>query len=318
MTSALALLLAGGPARAASEHPGRLVEAAGVRLFVETEGSGPPLVLLPAGPGLDHAYFHPHLSALSPYATVVYLDPRGCGRSESRPAGEYTLEAMAADLEAVRRDLDVERINLLAHGLGVAVALRYAERQPRRIGRLVFVGASPRPGSLLDGAEVVEGMSEAMRSAVAAARANRYLSPDGRLRERLRIVSPLLFHRLTDRSFHNAFVERITTSADVYEALAPAPGAAVAPGVGAPGDGAAEALARLKAPLLIVAGRHDPTASVAEAEAVRDAVAGSRLVVLEESGSFPFVEQPVEFLKAVKGFLTGDASVGTRGAGGGI
>ncbi len=287
--------------------------AAGARVFVETEGSGPPLVLLPAGPGLDHAYFHPHLTSLAPYATVVYLDPRGCGRSESRPAADYTLEAMAADLEAVRRDLNAGTIDLMAHGLGQAVALRYADRHPERIGRLIFIGASPRPGSLLDSPGVVEGMSEAMRAAVAAARADRYLSPDGRLRERLRIVSPLLFHRLTDRSFHNAFVETITTSADVYEALGAALGRDEAPAGGAP-----DALSRLKAPLLIVAGRHDRTATVAEAEAVRDAAAGSRLVVLEDSGSFPFVEQPVEFLKAVKGFLTGDAKVGTRGAGGGI
>src|SRR2546425_1145450 len=83
-----------------------------------------------------------------------------------------------------------------------------------------------------------------------------------------------------------------------------------APPRGAPGVDLKAPLERLKAPVLVVAGRHDRAGTIAEAEAVRDAVPGARLRILEESGSFAFAEQPVEFTKEVRNFLSG--------AGGGI
>ena len=318
-------MIAAAPAFATEhpgDHPGRSMTVGAARLFVETEGSGPPLVLLPAGPGLDHGYFHPYLSALAPFARVIYLDPRGCGRSVlAGPAG-YSLDAMVADLEDVRREMGLETIDLLGHGMGEAVAALYAARHPERVGRLIFLGAALEVVSLPESPGLLSAATPGMREAIEALPGNRYLSEDGRMRERLRILAPLMFHRLTDRSFHNAFAERITTSAEAHDALAP--------GFAGPEPAAAlaAALGRLKAPVLIVAGRHDRTSSPEAAEAVRRAVPGARLVILEESGSFPFAEQPVDFLKAVKVFLTGDAKVGApagrvpgeggAGAGGGI
>lgn len=297
----------------AREHPGRLVDAGGARLFVEIEGKGPPLVLLPAGPGLDHGYFHPYLTALVPYATVVYLDPRGCGRSDARPPAEYGLDSMASDLEGIRRALGFETLDLLGHGLGQAVAALYADRHPERVRRLIFLGGSRRASSFLDSPGLVGAMTQEMKAALAAADSDRYLSDDGRMRERLRIAAPLLFHRLGDRSFQRAFVDQATTSAGVRAAMAEVLGK---------GAGSADldaALGRLRAPVLIVAGRYDPTAPPEEEGSLRDAIPGARLTILEESGAFPFAEQPVDFLKTVKEFLlTGPSGEGKAGAGGGI
>jgi pimeloyl-ACP methyl ester carboxylesterase len=295
------------PEPAAGGHPGRMITAPWGRLFVETEGSGPPLLLLPDGPGLDHAYFHPYLSSLAPDRTLVYLDPRGCGRSDAAPPEGGTLEGMVADVDTVRRALGYERLDLLAHGTGSAVAVLYAVGHPERVGRIVLVGPSLHPESLITSSRLTALMTPEMRAAVDAARRNRYLSEDGRLKERLRIVTPLLFHRLTDRGFHRAFVEPITVAAGTLR------------GTAEESPDLANPLARLGAPLLILAGRYDPLASVREAEAVRDAVRGARLQVMEESGTFPFVEQPVDFVKAVRAFLSGGESTGgAAGAGGGI
>ena len=300
-----ALLLALSAAAAAPrEHPGRLVQAGSLRLFVETEGGGPPLFVLPAGPGLDHAYFHPYLTSLSEQSTVVYLDPGGCGRSDPRPEGDYSLETMVEEVEGVRAALGLQTIDLLGHGLGQAVAVLYADRHPARVGRMIFLGASMRARGFLGAPGLKEAMSPQMRDALAEAKENRYLSADGRYREELRILAPLMFFRLTDRSFHNAFAERVTTAAAVREALETRLAA------GAPGADLKAPLGRLKAPVLVVAGRHDRAATVAEAETVRDAVPGARLRILEESGSFAFAEQPVDFTKEVRNFLSG--------AGGGI
>ena len=301
-----------GPASARG-HPGRLIEIGGARLFVETEGKGPALILLPAGPGLDHGYFHPYLTALAPYATVVYLDPRGCGRSDPRPPGEYRLDMMVSDIEGLRRALGFETINLLAHGLGQSVAILYADRHPEKVGRLILLGTSRNTSSFLDAPGVVRAMTPDMKAAIASADADRYLSEDGRMRERLRILAPLFFHRLTDRSFQKAFVDQATTSAGVREAMADSLRS------GAGSADVAAALGRLRAPVLIVTGRFDPSSTVAEGQALLEAIHGARLAILEESGTFPFAEEPVEFLKIVKAFLLGESAKEARaGAGGGI
>ncbi len=302
------------PASAAppERHPaGTLVTAGTIRLYIEKEGSGPPLVLLPAGPGLDHAYFHPYLSSLAPWRTVLYLDPRGCGRSELGRGEDLDLGAMVFDLEQVRRAFGFERLDLLGHGTGEAVAVLYADRHPDRVGRLIILGGAAHPGSFLDNPRLEAGTTPDMKTALMQAGADRYLSADGRLRERLRILAPLFFQRLTDRAFQRAFVDQITLSDEVRKLLAPR--------MGQDPQGFERALTRLTIPVLIVAGRFDPTATIEQAEALRAMIPTSRLAILDESGAFPFAEQPVEFLRLVREFL-GAMGEGAKvaGAGGGI
>jgi len=61
---------------------------------------------------------------LSEYRTVV-MDNRGTGDSDA-PEGPYTVEEMAADLEAVLDDAGIERTHLVGASLGGMIAQRYA------------------------------------------------------------------------------------------------------------------------------------------------------------------------------------------------
>lgn len=61
---------------------------------------------------------------LSEHRTVV-MDNRGTGDSEA-PEGPYTVEEMAADLEAVLDDAGIERTHLVGASLGGMIAQRYA------------------------------------------------------------------------------------------------------------------------------------------------------------------------------------------------
>src|ERR1700733_14324423 len=81
----------------------------GVRLFVDVEGLGlvpdgssmrekPTLILLHGGPGFDHSSFKPLFTRLANLAQVVYYDHRGHGRSDRRPAEEWTLDTFADDV----------------------------------------------------------------------------------------------------------------------------------------------------------------------------------------------------------------------------
>lgn len=95
----------------------------GVSLYYESDGSGPTVAFVEdAGYGAwlwgwQHA-------ALGPYERLVW-DLRGTGRSDT-PSGPYTVETLAADLEAVLSDHGARSAHLVGAGLGGMVALQYA------------------------------------------------------------------------------------------------------------------------------------------------------------------------------------------------
>ena len=61
----------------------------GASLYASSIGSGPILLALHGGLGLDHTYLRPALDPLADIAQIVYLDIRGNGRSRE-PEGTWT------------------------------------------------------------------------------------------------------------------------------------------------------------------------------------------------------------------------------------
>jgi pimeloyl-ACP methyl ester carboxylesterase len=107
-------------------------------------GSGPALLLHPGGPGCSALHFG-ELPELAAERTLILLDPRGTGDSD-RPADAsgYALEDYAADVEAVREALGLERLDLLGHSHGGFVAMVWGGTYPERVGRLILANTTPR------------------------------------------------------------------------------------------------------------------------------------------------------------------------------
>jgi pimeloyl-ACP methyl ester carboxylesterase len=62
-------------------------------------------------------------------------------------------------------------------------------------------------------------------------------------------------------------------------------------------------LASIHAPTLVVWGRQDVLIPLASGEKLRDGIPGATLVLIEECGHAPEIERPVEFNRALLGFL---------------
>ncbi len=116
----------------------------GRRLSWREVGSGPPLLLHPGGPGCSALHFG-ELPELAAERTLILLDPRGTGESD-RPSdpSAYELEDYAADIEAVREALGLERLDLLGHSHGGFVAMVWGGTYPERVGRLILANTTPR------------------------------------------------------------------------------------------------------------------------------------------------------------------------------
>jgi proline iminopeptidase len=119
--------------------PGNLVAAGDTHLWVESEGSGEPLILLVGGPANSHISFHPTFSALADQFRVIYYDYRGRGRSDrSGKVEDISFKGDVADLESLRKALKLERINLYGFSYGGLIAQAYALKYPERVSHLVL------------------------------------------------------------------------------------------------------------------------------------------------------------------------------------
>lgn len=117
----------------------------GNSLFVEVVSKKKtiPLFLLPGGPGLNHLVYKLGLPEFEEHFTVVYYDPRGCGKSLGFDESTFTLEKNIADIEAMRLSLDMDKIMLLGHSYGSMVALGYAVQYPHRVEKLILSAGAP-------------------------------------------------------------------------------------------------------------------------------------------------------------------------------
>ncbi len=111
-------------------------------LYWEQSGNpkGQPAVFLHGGPGAGASADHRRFFDPARYRTVIF-DQRGSGRS--RPLGETkdnTTQALIADIEALRRHLDIERWVVFGGSWGSTLALAYAQAHPDRTKALVLRG----------------------------------------------------------------------------------------------------------------------------------------------------------------------------------
>lgn len=84
--------------------------------------------------------FRAFFERMSAFSSVVLFDRRGTGVSDGVPGRiAPTLEDWADDALAVLDALDLERVSLLAHGLGVAPALLFAAAHPSRVQSVVLI-----------------------------------------------------------------------------------------------------------------------------------------------------------------------------------
>lgn len=115
----------------------------GTKLAYHVSGDGRPVVCLPGGPMQDSAYFG-ELGGLATYRQLIRLDLRGTGQSATPPdTTSYRCDRLVDDVEALRRHLNLDHMDLLAHSGGTNLAVLYAQRHPERVNRLALITPSP-------------------------------------------------------------------------------------------------------------------------------------------------------------------------------
>ncbi|WP_278312515.1 alpha/beta fold hydrolase [Lolliginicoccus levis] len=263
-------------------------------------GEGTPIILVHGLLG-SHASWGEQISWLAEDFRVIAVDLYGCGASDKNP-GDYTLSAHAASLRDLMDHLGIDRAPVVGHSYGGGVCMQMLYLFPEKVERLALVssgGLGPEVSLLLRAASLPG--SEFVLPVLASPLLRGLASTAGRLAAmvgRPISASPSTleiwrtFGTVADRDSRRAFL-RITRGVI---------------------DPFGQTICAVKhfpdyrhIPAMVIWGRHDNMIPSHQAERNREAMPHAEAVILEDSGHFPQLDEPVAFHAALHPFLAAAA-----------
>lgn len=271
-----------------SERTARDVTARGVRMRVIEAGAGQPILLV-HGFLVSHIEFDDVIDPLAARFRVVAPDLPGFGDSEkpSPTRYPYGIEAFSEALADIIAAMELGRVSILGHSMGGAVALTLAASHPELVDRLVLVDALVYPFPL------------ELRSRVS-------LVP---------VLGPFLFKQLYGRgTFRGYFreqvfspgfdvpLDRVDRYYDRFNTPAARESAYAVLSAMTDTRPVVARIPRVKAPTMVVWGRHDRLLPPVFGQRLAREVGGARLELLD-AGHAPNEERPEELVAIASEFL---------------
>ena len=255
-----------------------------------------PLLVLHGGPGASHDYLLPQMLELAESHELFFYDQRGGGRSKTDDRAPITWQTQVADFEAIVAELGLGVPAVVGYSWGGLLALLATVERAR--AKTVL----PSLLVLIDPAPLTRQYRERFEAEFARRqngdeiKALRAELADSGLRERDMDAYRQRAFELSvagyfaePRAARNLTPFRVTgrVQQSVWGSLAD--------------FDVVRGLAGLKLPALFVHGRQDPIPLESSEEGAR--ALGASLVVIEECGHVPYVEQPGALFAAISEFL---------------
>ena len=280
------------------------IDVDGHRVWCRRVGErGVPLLLLHGGPGAGHDYLEP-LAGLAERRAVIFYDQLGCGRSDQHDDPSlWRIERFVREVDTVRAALGLDRVHILGQSWGGWLAIEYMLSAPKGVVGLVLASTSASIPEFVDEAwrligEMPDTIGETIRHHEAA---DEYDHPV--------FVAAL-------EAFYKRHLCRLDPWPDALERsgknLEAGGGHTVYNTINGPTEFTVtgelkdwdriDRLGEITVPTLITVGRHDEI-TPACAETIHRGIAGSRVVVFEDSAHCAHLEETEAYLEIVGAFL---------------
>jgi 3-oxoadipate enol-lactonase len=193
------------------------------------------------------------------------------------------MEAMAHDLARLMDHLEIDRATIGGLSMGGYVALAFARRFPERVQALVLADTRAQ-------ADTEEGKQ------------NRAVQAQKAVSEGMKPIAAAMLPKLVTAE---TLANRPEVVAHVQNMMmnTPPEGAAAALRGMAERQDQRDFLQRIDVPTLVIVGRTDPITPLADSQLMNQAIAGSRLEIIEDAGHVSNLEQSDRFNNALVGFL---------------
>jgi 3-oxoadipate enol-lactonase len=256
-----------------------VIDANGCPINVVVEGpERAPHLMLCNSLGTDHRMWDPQVKPFTQHYRLVRYDRRGHGRSGATK-GPYSMAQLAHDALAIMDALGIRRTNWCGLSMGSMVGQWLGAHAPERIDQLVLSSSSCYYANKEPWNDRIKAVREVGMGSIGPFVMERWFTKQFREHE------PAIIAKMT--------ATLAATPIEGYVACCEA----------VRDMDHRELLHKIKAPTLIIAGRHDPATTVGDAEFIRDRVSGAELVVLD-AAHISNVEQADKFTASVLGFLS--------------
>lgn len=255
-----------------------------ITMNYEQQGTGEPLILIPYL-AADNACYAFQVADYAKHFTCISVDPRGAGETD-KPAGTYSTELFADDVAAFMLAIGVERAHVSGLSLGAATGLWLAAKYPQRVKSLSLHSAWTKTDPFLKA--VVEGwqtIAKGLGNVTEMIIQGIFpwcFTPELYAAKPDYIDQLAAFVRGRPKQPLDAFI-RQSNAVIAHDVLAQ--------------------LARITAPTQITFGRHDMVTSTRFADAMKNGIKASELVVFETCAHAPICESVSEFNEKTLSFL---------------
>ena len=263
----------------------------------------PRALVLHGGPGAHHDYLLPQMLEVTRAGggrELLFYDQRGGGRSKTHQRDEITWRTQVGDVAAVMRELRLEGVPIVGYSWGALLALLYAAEAASdlslpRHGPLVLIDPAPLTRHYRNeferefarrnnSADVARLREELAASGLRERDPEAYRQRNFELSVAGYFADPQSAQDLTPFRVTARVQQSVWDSLGDFDLIA---------------DGR---LARIATPSLIVHGRQDPIPLASSEAAAR--VMNAELVVIDECGHVPYVEQPAQLFRAIDAFMS--------------
>jgi len=254
----------------------------------------PTAFLIHGGPGGDHTSQKARYGQLRERMQLVYFDHRGQGRSARRDPAKYTLDENVEDMEALRVHLGLNAIVSIGTSYGGMVAMAHAARYPDAVSHLVLIATAAHAGIIDRSKQIVRERGTTEQVSVCEAFWGGLIDTPEKMRHYFDVMGPLY------SCTHSANPAPMSPEAILSpEAL----NRAYAPSGCMRNFDLRPELTCIKAPTLILAGRHDWICAPEFSAEIHQLVAHSDLRIFEHSSHSIARDEPRQLLDAIAGFL---------------
>lgn len=254
------------------------ISANGCTIHVEVEGpQGAPVLMLSNSLGTNLHMWDGQVAAFTRHFRLVRFDRRGHGRS-GVPKGPYSMERLGRDALAILDALGIERTNWCGLSMGGMEGQWLGAHAGSRIVKLILSNTSCYFADKTIWNERIEQVRDKGLAALVDATMERWFTAE--------------FRRRSPEAIAGMREMFLATDVEGY----------VGCGFAIRDMDHRSLLAKIRAPTLVIAGRHDPATTLEAGEFIAEHVPGAKLAVLD-AAHIANLEQPNAYNDTVLDFL---------------
>jgi 3-oxoadipate enol-lactonase len=254
------------------------INADGCTIHVEVEGpQGAPVLMLSNSLGTNLHMWDGQVAAFTRHFRLVRFDRRGHGQSAA-PKGPYSMERLGRDALAVLDGLGIERTNWCGLSMGGMEGQWLGANAANRIDKLILSNTSSYYPDKTPWDDRIKQARDKGLAALVDATMERWFTAE--------------FRRTSPQAIASMREMFLATDVEGY----------VGCGFAIRDMDHRSLLAKIRAPTLVIAGRHDPATTLEAGEFIAEHVPGAKLAVLD-AAHIANLEQPKAYDDTVLDFL---------------